>query len=223
MKNDEIVLRICDDKSIRLEIRENNKTRTKIISVDTLIECIKESIKGVKFSTGLLSKNTLCVTVNPDSAQQYVVMEFSDFSANVTYMNTKYENFPLPRLLFGFNVETSGRISSVKLGVPALGKLTPDTEMYYYPFSNVSTFSLCIGQNPLPHIKSLDQLTNLPYYILSFPDNDDYYKESHNRLGLGHRDLMEHLRDKDRQYYYDNILVPMPDKKLKDFLNGGTL
>lgn len=223
MKNDEIVLRICDDKSIRLEIRENNEIRTKIISVDTLTECIKESIKGVKFSSGLLPQNALCVTVNPDSGQKYVTIEFPDSIANITYMNTEYENFPLPRLLFGFTVESSGRISSVNLGVPALGKLTPDTEMYYYPFSNVSTFSLCIGQNSLPHIKSLDQLTNLPYYILSFPDNDDHYKEKHNRLELGHRDLLEHLVDKDRQYYYDNILVPMPDKKLKNFLNGGTI
>ena len=50
------------------------------------------------------------------------------------------------------------------------------------------------------------------------PDNDDFYQERNNRLGMGHRDLLEHLRDKDRQYYYDQVLVPMPDTTLKDFI-----
>ena len=71
------------------------------------------------------------------------------------------------------------------------------------------------------HIESLHQLSGLPYYILSMPDNDDYFKTGNNRLKANHRDLLEHLKDKDRQYYYDNILVTMPSKTLKDFIDGG--
>lgn len=56
-------------------------------------------------------------------------------------------------------------------------------------------------------------------YILSLPDNDDRFNTQHNRLGLGHRDLMEHLCDKDRQYYYDHVLVPMPGVTLKNFIS----
>ena len=93
--------------------------------------------------------------------------------------------------------------------------------MYFYPFSNVNFFQLCVGVNELPHIESLHQLSGLPYYILSMPDNDDYFKTGNNRLKANHRDLLEHLKDKDRQYYYDNILVTMPSKTLKDFLQGG--
>ena len=90
--------------------------------------------------------------------------------------------------------------------------------MYYYPFSNVNRFSLCTGTNALPDIKSLQSLENLPGYILSLPDNDDHYRAEHTRLGLGHRDLLEHLRDKDRQYYYDKVLIPMPGVTLKNFI-----
>ena len=50
------------------------------------------------------------------------------------------------------------------------------------------------------------------------PDNDDFYQERGNRLKMGHRDLLEHLRDKDRRYYYDHVLVPMPNTTLKDFI-----
>ena len=52
------------------------------------------------------------------------------------------------------------------------------------------------------------------------PDNDDYFNTEHNRLKANHRDLLEHLKDKDRRYYYDNILIPMPNKTLKAFLGG---
>ena len=218
MKQDEITLHLYEDKSIRLEIKEGSQIVTKIISVDTLIDCIKDSLTGVKISTGILPTNVVSVSIDTDSMRKYIVIEFLEERATVTYMDTEYENFPLPRLLFGFCLEGSGRISSVNLGVPALGKLTPDTVMYQYPFSNVNRFSMCTGANSLPHIKTLQQVQNLPNFIISLPDNDDYYKESNNKLNLGHRDLLEHLKDKDRQYYYDHVLVPMQCTSLKDFL-----
>ena len=104
------------------------------------------------------------------------------------------------------------------MGVPALGKLTPETPMYYYPFSNVLRFSLCTGGNSIPHIKTMQSLQNLPEHILSWPDNDDRYNSAHNQFKMERRDLMEHLKDKDRKYYYEKVLVPMPGVTLKNFL-----
>lgn len=219
MINDEVVIHIKEDKSVRLEITENGKTRTKLISPQTLFDCIKGSLSNapVKVSTGLLPSNIISVT-GDESGARYAVVEYPYETADITYMSTEYKDFPLPRLVFGFTVESSGRISQVKLGVPALGKLSPDTKMYYYPFSNVSHFSLCTGTNALPNIKTLQSLENLPNYIISLPDNDDYYQDEHTKLNLGHRDLLEHLKDKDRQYYYDEVLIQMPNATLKNFL-----
>ena len=90
-------------------------------------------------------------------------------------------------------------------------------KMFVYPFSNVSGFHLCTGSNVLPKIKSLHQLGGLPYYILKMPNNYDYYKESRTKLNLDYRGLLEHLKDKDSQYYYDNVLVET-DKTLNDFI-----
>ena len=164
-----------------------------------------------------MPSNIISVT-GDESGARYAVVEYLYETADITYMSTEYKDFPLPRLIFGFTVESSGRISQVKLGVPALGKLSPDTKMYYYPFSNVSHFSLCTGTNTLPNIKTLQNLENLPNYIISLPDNDDYYQDEHTKLKLGHRDLLEHLKDKDRQYYYDEVLIQMPNATLKNFL-----
>lgn len=219
MINDEVVIHIKEDKSVRLEITENGKTRTKLISPQTLFDCIKGSLSStpVKVASGLLPSNIISVT-GDESGARYAVVEYPYETADITYMSTEYKDFPLPRLLFGFKVESSGRISEVKLGVPALGKLKPDTIMYYYPFSNVSRFSLCTGTNALPNIKTLQSLENLPNYIISLPDNDDYYQDEHTKLKLGHRDLLEYLKDKDRQYYYDEVLIQMPNATLKNFL-----
>ena len=218
MRNDDFVLRFMDDKSSRVEITDSGTAMTKIISVDTLIDCIKGSIQGMRFCSGLLPTGTLSYGKNTEDGTIYLVMEFPEQSADITYMKTLYPHFPLPRLLFGFKVEGSGRISGINLGVPALGKLTPETPMFYYPFSNVNRFSLCTGNNTMPYIKTLQSLQNFPQFILSLPDNDDRYNENHNRLALGHRDLLEHLADKDRQYYYDSVLVPMPGVTLKQFI-----
>ena len=217
-KPEEVVIHLRDDLSVLLEIKEKGTVRTKMISVDALMDCLKGSVSGFTFSTGILPENFVSVTVNTGKKQRYIVVEFQEERADITYMKTEFKNFPLPRLLFGFRIEDNGRISLVNLGVPAPGKLKPDTPMYHYPFSNVRQFAMCTGSNTLPHIKNLQQVQNLPYYIMSFPDNDDHYSDRHNKPGLCHRELMEHLQDKDRQYYYDHILVPMEGITLKDFL-----
>ena len=126
MINDEVVIHIKEDKSVRLEITENGKTRTKLISPQTLFDCIKGSLSNtpVKVSTGLLPSNIISVT-GDESGARYAVVEYLYETADITYMSKEYKDFPLPRLIFGFTVESSGRISQVKLGVPALGKLSP--------------------------------------------------------------------------------------------------
>ena len=91
----------------------------------------------------------------------------------------------------------------MQLGVTETGRLTPKSKMFIYPFSNVEEFRLCTGSNVLPSIKSLHQLNGLPYFILKMPNNYDY--------------LLEHLKDKDSQYYYDNVLIDM-EKTLNDFI-----
>lgn len=217
MRDDEIIIHIKEDKTVRLEIHERGKTRTKMITPETLFECIKGSLSKECVNMGLLPPNIISVK-GDETGQRYAVVEYLYDRADITYMETEYKDFPLPRLIFGFMIESSGRISKINLGVPASGKLTMETPMYYYPFSNVSKFALCTGTNSLPSIKSLQSLQHLPEFILSWPDNDDWYYSKYNKFGMERRDLMEHLRDKDRQYYYDSVLVPMPKTTLKDFL-----
>lgn len=219
MKQDRLSIHISDNAEITVEERINGVKRVKRIALNDLLTCIQSSLKEVipKFDI-TLPQNALFYSCAPESNEYSAALEYPHYRANITYMNTEYADFPLPKLVFGFKVESSGRISCVKLGVTGNGILRENSPMYIYPFSNVSAdnFTVCTGGNSLPTIRQPYSLTNMPGYILSLPDNDDYFKPENNKLNLGHRELMEHLRDKPPAYYYTDVLISS-GKTLKDF------
>ena len=217
MKRDRLSIHISDSAEIFVEERKNDIKSCKCISLNDLLVCIKSSIREIKpVYRAVLPKNALFYSCCPETGSFSAAMEYPYNKADITYMNTEYRDFPLPKLVFGFKV-AGGKIKKVYLGITGNGILRESSLMYTYPFSNVSNdFILCTGGNSLPEIKSPYSLSNMPDYILSLPDNDDYYNIRHNRLELGHRELMEHLADKSPEHYYSDILIPS-GKTLSDF------
>jgi len=214
----ELVLRINPvSVSIRLEsVTTEGTTVTKEIGYEALVDCIKSSLKIGITPSGLLPVGCISFDVGEDN-WRYVSIEHPERYADVTYGNTLYPHFPLPRLVFRFGLNMGLRVKECQMGVVAEGRLSPDTPMFHYPFSNVSGFRLCTGGNILPECKSLHTLSSLPYLILEMPNNDDHFSRAHNQMELDHRELLEHLKDKDPSYYYGNILVPN-GRTLKDFI-----
>lgn len=217
MKRDRLSIHISDSAEIFVEERKNGIKSCKCISLDDLLVCIKSSIREIKpVYRAVLPKNALFYSCCPETGDFSAAMEYPYNKADITYMNTEYRDFPLPKLVFGFKV-AGKKIKKVYLGITGNGILRESSLMYTYPFSNVSKdFVLCTGGNALPEIKSPYSLSNMPDYILSLPDNDDYFNIRHNRLELGHRELMEHLADKSPEYYYSDVLIPS-GKTLSDF------
>lgn len=217
MKRDRLSIHISDSAEIAVEERRNGIKRIKNISINDLLVCIKSSLREIKpVYHAVLPKNALFYSCCPETGDFSAAIEYPYSKAAVTYMATEYPDFPLPKLVFGFKV-AGGKIKKVYLGITGNGILRESSLMYTYPFSNVSNdFSLCTGGNVLPAIKSPYSLSNMPDYILSLPDNDDYFNIRNNRLQLNHRELMEHLADKTPEYYYSDILIPS-GKTLADF------
>ena len=217
MKRDRLSIHISDSAEIFVEERKNGIKSCKCISLDDLLVCIKSSIREIKpVYRAVLPKNALFYSCCPETGSFSAAMEYPYNKADITYMNTEYRDFPLPKLVFGFKV-AGKKIKKVYLGITGNGILRESSLMYTYPFSNVSSdFVLCTGGNALPEIKSPYSLSNMPDYILSLPDNDDYFNIRNNRLQLNHRELMEHLADKTPEYYYSDILIPS-GKTLADF------
>ena len=189
----------------------------KEIEPDAFFECIKSSLKHSMINSGLLP--TECFHFSMDeTGMRFVAMEFPSFAADISYEKTIYPAFPLPKLVFTFGVSKDGTIIHRRIGVTENKKITLDSKMYVYPFSNVTEFSICIGSNPLPKIKSLTQLAGIPHYIVGMPNNDDHFSSNKTKLKLDSRALYEHLKDKDTNYYYSDVLVKM-GKTIKDFIN----
>ena len=224
MKRDRLSIHISDSAEITVEEREDGIKSVKNIELNDLLVCIQSSLREIKpVYHAVLPKNALFYSCCPETGDFSAAIEYPYSKATVTYMATEYPDFPLPKLVFGFNIGGNGKIRRVYLGVAENGILRENSKMFVYPFSNVSdSFSLCTGDNELPKINSPYSLSNMPDYILSMPDNDDHFKPENNRLKLGHRELMEHLADKSPEYYYSDILIPS-GKTLADFYEAVSL
>jgi len=216
LEND-LVLRICPEHCrISVETQHNGVTSFKNISQDVFLECIRESLES-KISSGILPDG--CFHFSADNAgNMWYCLRYPDLYSDISYYKTEYPSFPLPRLVFGFKVNPDGKIFNCRIGVIADEKPCMNTPMYVYPFSNVGTFSLCVGNNVLPVYKNPAALATLPGYLLRLPNNDDGFNSNNNRLGMGYRELLNHLKDKDPSYYYTDVLEPN-GKTLKDFID----
>jgi len=213
---DAYVIRVKSDFSITVETNNNGVISTKAVSADELEKSLINSMVNTDVTSGLLPKNCLSWTKSSKSDASYYVIRHTKNYADIQYHDTVYNRFPIPNLVFGFRLN-GNKVVGVGIGVIGTGEISENTEMYHYPFSNVSGFSMCTGGNRLPTVKKTSALANLPYFILGLPDNDDRYNENHNKPKLGHRELLEHLKDKTPEYYYTDILVKSKNT-LKDFI-----
>lgn len=211
-----IVMTLPDEfsRTMNVEIQQNNEITThKTITVEDFFEMVlKNSLE--EFQTGLLPHN--CVNYLRGKQRQVVFLHFKCCYMNITYEKTRYEDFPIPDLVFAVVCTSGLRVEKCKLTVVEQGILSPKSKLFHYPFSNVNGYDICVGANPFPEYKSLHTMATLPYYILSQPNNDDYFRNIYNRVKYGYRELLEHLKDKNCGYYYRHILVPK-NKVLADF------
>ena len=219
--SNDICLRISPNsgKIIVEELKRDGAVSFKEISPIDLYFMLNESYRSNEVvDSGLLPEH--CLSVSIGKAEKTFVLWNPELRADMTYGETEYPNFPIPRLVFGIRVLDTGRVAGCTLGVVADEKPSPSSVMYRYPFSNVYEDSrVCTGNNVLPRYKKQAALVNFPRYLLGIPDNDDMYSAERNKLRLKHGELMEHLKDKDPAYYYTDILIPN-GKTLADFIGG---
>lgn len=214
------IIRISEDGKITVERDLKGVKSFKQIAPDTLIQCIDKSLMRGAVHSGLLPKNCISFSAYDDGNKEAVLL-YPENRADISYFGTEYKGFPLPRLVFGFRLTAEGRVSSCKLGVVENAEtLKPDAKMYHYPLSNVNGFHLCTGNNALPKCASLYTLSSLPYYIMSMPNNNNYFSNSHNKPNLEMRDLLELLKNKNPSFYYSDILIPN-GAVLNDFIRKG--
>ena len=216
-ETNELIIRIKQDGSVSVEENINGVKSFKAITPDSLVNCIDKSLMRGGVASGLLPKNCLSFNANDDGNREICILHPAD-KADITFFDTEYKDFPLPRTVFRFTISEEGRISSCRLGViENTDSLKPSTKMYRWPLSNVSNTHICIGNNPLPRCASLHTLSIIPYLVMAMPNNLDHYSATNNRNKMEMRELLEYLKDKQQSCYYEEILV-LSGSTLGDFI-----
>ena len=216
-KADKVILTIEQgQRYIRMETLKNSVCSYKLVTLEDLADCFLQSQSGLAIHSGLLPPNCLSYSEGEKGWCSITVL-FPERYCDFTYHKTTYPHFPLPQLVFRFSLFRGCRVKKVGVGVVEEGRVTPESKMYRYPFSNVRGYEMCTGSNALPGYESLHGISTLPYFILSMPNNDDYYSAGNNQQKLEFRDLLEELKDKELGYYYSNVLIPNGDT-LQDFI-----
>ena len=212
-----VAIMISDEGNIFVVEHDNGVMTYKDIEPDSLLSCINNSLKRGRIGSGLLPKHCLSFAVNENGSKVICVL-FPEEKADITFMETTYKDFPLPRLIFGFHVSKDGCISNSRLGVIEKTEIIkPDTKMYCWPLSNVSGTNICTGSNRLPKCTNLYTLASIPYLIIAMPNNLHGFSNKSNRMGMEMRELLELLKDKSQDYYYEHVLVTS-GKTIKDFI-----
>lgn len=197
-------------------IDQNGLHRVKFIENDELMHAIRQNSYAPPQHSGLLPPNCIALT---EHKEQWTVTLASDFDhCEVSYYNTRYDDFPVPRILLSCTLH-GDRLQNFRLAIADQGELTPQTALFKCPFPNVNDFSLCVGSNVIAGYDSIWKLRTLLHRIMAVPFGDDYYRAEQTRLNLSARELFEHLKDKTPDYYYSHVLIPS-GKTLSDFIGG---
>ena len=214
------VLRLRADGSAAVETETDGIRSTKEISPDALLECLDLSAKGDGVRSGQLPQGCLSFAARMDGGKEVWLMHGAE-RADIWFMGTAYESFPLPRLAFGFSLGAGGKVLSCRLAVtedepwPKWGSPT-----YRWPFANVyGSGEVCLGRNPLPKYPDLRALAGLAHRIVALPHNMDGFSAAGNKKGAGMRELLEEMKGKGREHYYKEVLA-RDGRTLADHIGG---
>lgn len=215
------VIKISSDRAeiVVEQTKQGGVISRKNISPETLGACMLSSrFDDTVHETGLLPDN--CIGMSITKQFHYYYIRHPEVYTELSYFGTEYTRFPIPRLVFGFKyMPVEGKVVESRVCVVPSERLSKDTKLLIYPFSNVSTGgNICIGNNALPVYKNPARLSGLPGYILRIPNNNDRYSNGNNRMKLEYRDLLELIKDKAPEYYYSDILRES-GQTLNDFMN----
>ena len=221
-RGDELVLRISPSQAEAIvEMHKKGTISRKTITVDSLAHCFLSSRYDDEcHPTGLLPEGCIGVTMMPKYTYYYI--RYPDLWADISYFGTEYPNFPIPRLVFCFKyMPQEKKVAGCYVCVTKDERLTADTPLYHYPFSNVyNDLSICTGNNVLPVYKNPARLHTLASYLLRLPNNNDLYSREHNKLRAEYRDLLEQMKGKEPSLYYTDVLIES-GQTLKQFMDRG--
>ena len=117
MNKDELRIRIIpEDGQVLIETHTDGIVKCKAVQEDAFLDCIKNSAMRDYVNSGLLPSDCIHVKIHPNGNKEYCLW-YPRLYADISYHETAYPNFPLPRLVFAFQLDTEGKVSDCRMGV----------------------------------------------------------------------------------------------------------
>ena len=95
---------INEDLNLVIDDYRGETVKHKVISMNTLVKIVEKNVEITTVNSGILPDRCVSYT-EKQNGNRYVVMDLGKFRIDLIYENTKYEDFPIPRLLFGFEID----------------------------------------------------------------------------------------------------------------------
>ncbi|QDX90959.1 hypothetical protein EEL30_00305 (plasmid) [Brevibacillus laterosporus] len=137
------------------------------------------------------------IWVNRAQKEQLVFIEIPKQKWDTSFYNSKLDQVGFPRLLFGYRLKENFIKKIYILAIKDKGHVLGQTEIFKFPFSNVSNGVVCMGGNSFPNVKDLTQLSTMHNLFFAAPSSSCYYSSERNYSGIGDlRELYTYLQDK---------------------------
>lgn len=184
----------------------------KILQIDDYLQLWKGSsyIKQESMDIGIMPRSLVDLKYG-DSENYSATLVFPKKKRQYSVAGGKVYNIPYPTMLYMVKIADGRFLSSQLFAIKGDGEiLSNDTELYRYPFGNVSASgSICYGNAAHSVIKSISEVENLFYDFLCAQTNGHYYEPLKSNLAdfKSQEALVEWLATQDE--FPDELLAPL--------------
>lgn len=227
------IIEITEDSACKITIEDSNGLKSiKYLSFTNTLNLLNASIRESSETHDLAIGDTRLSTILPgdniistiqikefvDSGSTWYILLREGVPANFKYKNKTYKNVAMPKTLFAIKV-FNDRCCNIKIAAVKTNRITNNTTIYRYPFSNVfDTRNVCLGSNTFSDfdLNGIQNLPMIPEMFLAMTNNNDGYCGS-NTSNLNYEELLEVLSEST----FDNDILreSYTSKTYNDFIN----
>ena len=230
------IIEITEDNACKITIENSDGLKSiKYLSFTNTLNLLNASMResaedtdltvgDIKLSTIFPGDNILSTIQTKElvnsNATWYILLR-EGVSANFKYKDKVYNNVAMPKTLFAIKV-FNDRCCNIKIAAVKTNRITNNTTIYRYPFSNVfDTRNVCLGSNTFSDfdLNGIQNLPMIPEMFLAMTNNNDGYAGS-NTSNFQYEELLELLSE---STFDNNILrESYTSKTYNDFIKSLT-
>ena len=230
------IIEITEDNACKITIENSDGLKSiKYLSFTNTLNLLNASMRESAEDTDLTVGDIKLSTIFPgdniistiqtkelvnSNATWYILLR-EGVSANFKYKDKVYNNVAMPKTLFAIKV-FNDRCCNIKIAAVKTNRITNNTTIYRYPFSNVfDTRNVCLGSNTFSDfdLNGIQNLPMIPEMFLAMTNNNDGYAGS-NTSNFQYEELLELLSE---STFDNNILrESYTSKTYNDFIKSLT-